>query len=328
MNILCGDIGGTKTRLAVYTLDHFPEPIAENSYLSRNFSSLTEVVHKFLSDLDLSITHAAFGLAGPVSERSCKITNLPWEINADKMEHELQIPSVHLVNDLEATAYGISALEESDFLTLQQGSAKPAGNRAVIAAGTGLGQAGIFWDDSKHIAFATEGGHCDFAPGNELEFNLLSTLKQDNNNVCWEDILSGPGLVSIYSFLLDSDQHSKPEWLNANQDTGTAAETITNLANDKLDPTAVKTLELFSRLYGAEAGNLALKHMATGGVFLGGGIAPKIVNWLQQPQFLEAFCQKGKMHSLMQSIPVQVILNDRAALYGPALYLKDISRFN
>jgi glucokinase len=323
MNILCGDIGGTKTRLAVYAVDNFPKPIAENSYISRNFSSLTEITHKFLSELNLPIAYAVFGLAGPISQRRCKITNLPWQIDADEMEHELQIPSVHLINDLEATAYGISALDESDFLTLQQGSARPTGNRAVIAAGTGLGQAGMFWDGSKHVAFATEGGHCDFAPGNKLEFDLLSALKQSSNNVCWEDILSGPGLVSIYSFLSGSHNQPEPKWLINNQTAGDAAETITNLANDQLDPVAVETLELFSRLYGAEAGNVALKHMATGGVFLGGGIAPKIVNWLQQPQFRETFCNKGKMHSLMETIPVRVILNDQAALYGSAIYLKE-----
>lgn len=321
MNILCGDIGGTKTRLAVYAVDDFPKPIAENSYLSRNFSSLTEITHKFLTDLNLPIAYAVFGLAGPILERRCKITNLPWQIDADVIEQELQIPSVHLINDLEATAYGIAALSKRDFLTLQRGSAKPCGNRAVIAAGTGLGQAGMFWDGAKHVAFATEGGHCDFAPGNKLEFELLSTLKQNNNNVCWDDILSGPGLISIYSFLYGRHNQPEPEWFTNYQTAGDAAETITNLANDQLDPIAVEALEMFSRLYGAEAGNLALKHMATGGLYIGGGIAPKIVRWLQQPQFIEAFCQKGKMHSLMQSIPIQVILNDRAALYGPAIYL-------
>jgi glucokinase len=182
----------------------------------------------------------------------------------------------------------------------------------------------MFWDGARHLPFATEGGHCDFSPSSELEFNLLTTIRQENSNVSWEDILSGPGLESIYDFLLDWHQQAKPEWINANQGSGAMAEKITNLANDKLDPIATEALELFSRLYGAEAGNLALKHMATGGIYLGGGIAPKITKWLQLPHFLEAFCQKGKMKNLMQSIPVQVILNDRAALYGPAIYLKKV----
>jgi glucokinase len=238
------------------------------------------------------------------------------------LEQDLKISSIHLINDLEATAYGIAALNQSDLCVLQKGAESSVGNRAVIAAGTGLGQAGMYWDGSKHIPFATEGGHCDFAPSSEVEFNLLAALKQGNNNVCWEDILSGPGLISVYSFLLDWHNQAKPEWLN-NSNSKTVAETITNSANDNLDHTAVEALKLFSSMYGTEAGNLALKHMATGGIYIGGGIAPKILKWLQQPQFIEAFCNKGKMRNLMESIPVRVILNDRAALYGSAMYLLD-----
>jgi glucokinase len=235
---------------------------------------------------------------------------------------------VHLINDLEATAYGIAALSEEDIFTLQKGVENSSGNRAVIAAGTGLGQAGMFWDGVKHIPFATEGGHCNFAPESELEFQLFSTLQQGDNSISWEDILSGPGLISIYNFLLEWHQQAKPEWVQNNQNSGKIAETITNLADEKQDPIAEEALKLFSRLYGSEAGNLALKHMATGGIYIGGGIAPKILNWLQQPQFLEAFCNKGKMRHLMQSIPVRVILNDHAALYGSAVYLKSIVQHN
>jgi glucokinase len=172
MNILCGDIGGTKTRLAIFDLDRLPHPIAENSYPSGEFNSLTDIAYEFLSSRDIPIASAAFGLAGPISGRSCKTTNLPWEIHAEDMENKLQIPSVHLINDLEATAYGIAALSEEDIFTLQKGVENSSGNRAVIAAGTGLGQAGMFWDGVKHIPFATEGGHCNFAPESELEFQL------------------------------------------------------------------------------------------------------------------------------------------------------------
>jgi glucokinase len=322
MNILCGDIGGTKTRLAVFDLEHFPRSIVENDYPSRNYSSLSEIVRDFLAGQSIMVSNAVFGLAGPISNRTCKTTNLPWELDAARMEQELQIPSVHLINDLEATAYGIAALNQEDLFTLQSGAENPSGNRAVIAAGTGLGQAGMFWNGSEHIPFATEGGHCDFAPSNELEFELLSSIKQDDNNVCWEDILSGPGLVTIYSFLLEWQNQTKPEWLSINNNPGAAAETITNLADNFQDPACTSALELFASLYGAEAGNLALKQMATGGVYIGGGIAPKILRWLKQPQFLEAFQNKGKMHSLMESIPIRVILNDRAALYGPAIFLR------
>ncbi len=327
MNILCGDIGGTKTRLAIFDLERFPHSIIEKTYPSRNYSSLTQILSEFLSNQNISTKYAAFGLAGPISERSCNTTNLPWNIDANQIEHDLPIPSVHLINDLEATAYGITALEEKEFYTLQKGSKEASGNRAVIAAGTGLGQAGMYWNGNKHIPFATEGGHCDFAPGSKLEYELLSTLKQNNNNVCWEDLLSGPGLVTIYNFLLDRHQQTKPEWLTSSQNSGEVPQTITDLA-DNSDSVSVEALQIFSRLYGAEAGNLALKMKATGGIYIGGGIAPKILNWLKQPQFLEAFCNKGKMRSLMASIPIRIILNDRAALYGPLVYLKQIMQHN
>lgn len=322
MYILCGDIGGTKTRLAIFDLDDFPHPVVEGTYPSNSYNSLEDIISEFLSNKWESIAYAAFGLAGPISLRRCNTTNLPWQIDADQIEQKLGIPSVHLINDLEAAAYGIAALDDDDCYNLQTGSNDTRGNRAVIAAGTGLGQAGMFWNGTKHIPFATEGGHSDFAPYNDQEYALLASLKQNSTNVCWEDILSGPGLVSIYNFLLDEQQKPKPQWLEQNQLPGEAAETITNHAN-KSDPTCVKALEIFSRLYGAEAGNLALKLMATGGVYIGGGIAPKILNWLKQPQFLEAFLNKGKMRDLMESMPVYVILNDRAALYGPVLYLKE-----
>lgn len=315
MYILCGDIGGTKTRLAIFDLDDFPRSTAEDTYPSNSYDSLEEIILEFLSGQNEPIAYAAFGIAGPILGRSCRTTNLPWLIDANQIEQKLEIPSAHLINDLEATAYGIAALNEGECYTLQAGSNDAQGNCAVIAAGTGLGQAGMFWNGTKHIPFSTEGGHSDFAPGSELEFELLSTLKQSESNVCWEDILSGPGLVSIYRFLLEKQRLP-------NQPRIFTAEAIANAANDG-DPLGIDTMKIYSRLYGAEAGNLALKIMATGGVYIGGGIAPKILDWLKQPQFLEAFLNKGKMRTLMESIPVHVILNDRAALYGPALYLRE-----
>jgi glucokinase len=320
MNILCGDIGGTKTRLAIYDLASFPKPISELSYPSKEYNTFSALTQEFLSRHAGALACAAFGVAGPVQGRSCKTTNLPWHIDADRLEQELAIPSVHLINDLEATAYGIAALHKDDFHTLQQGAADAHGNRAVVAAGTGLGQAGMFWDGARHIPFPTEGGHCDFAPSNDLEYGLLTSLKQDEHNVCWEDILSGPGLVSIYNYLLTQQQESPHE----DQDDKQTPEGITLYADIYQDQICIEALELFAKLYGAEAGNLALKTMATGGIYLGGGIAPKILHWLKQPQFLTAFCRKGKMQDLMRSIPIHVILNDRAALYGPAVYLREM----
>lgn len=322
-NIFCGDIGGTKTRLALFDPARVSAPIVEISYPSRDYDSFLEILSDFRSLHPQPIACAAFGIAGPVFGTSCKATNLPWQIDANQIEQRFSIPYVHLLNDLEATAYGIPALHEDELYTLQQGSIDSGGNRAVIAAGTGLGQAGIFWDGSRHIPFATEGGHCDFAPGDDLEYGLLTALRLGKRSTSWEDVLSGPGLVSIYRFLSDRDKRQGPEWLDNYQYPDLAAETITRRATDDQDPICIEALEIFVRLYGAEAGNLALKMMATGGVYLGGGIAPRILPWLKQPRFLEAFCKKGKMYGLLKTIPVHIILNDRAALYGPALYLAE-----
>ncbi len=322
MHILCGDIGGTKTRLALFLLESGTiHPIFEHTYPSSDFDSLTQIVSSFIQEREESISNAVFGVAGPVLGRNCITTNLPWNIDAQQLEHDLAIPSVHLINDLEATAWGIDVLDDQDFFTLQQGSSDPAGNQALIAAGTGLGQAGMFWDGESHRPFATEGGHCNFAPGNMLECELLLYLQQGERPPCWEEILSGPGLVTIYRFLLQRQGMSEPEWLQQQQMSGDAAAAISNMAGEK-DALCSEAMQMFARLYGAEAGNLALKLMATGGVFIGGGIAPKILAWLQQPGFLAAFRNSGKMRTLLESMPVKVILNERAALYGPAMFLK------
>ncbi len=323
MHILCGDIGGTKTRLAIFDLgDKFLNPVAEETYSSQKYASLSKIATEFINNFGIPISNAVFGVAGPVLELSCNTTNLPWRIDAQQMEHELGISTIHLMNDLEATAWGIAALDNDDFSTLQKGSESSNGNRAIIAAGTGLGQAGMFWDGKKHIPFASEGGHCDFAPGNELEYALLAYLQHNKRRVCWEDILSGPGLTTIYSFLLKYNHTPQPKWFRDKLEKGDSAAIISDLAKDRRDPLCAEALELFIHLYGAEAGNQALKLMATGGVYIGGGIAPKIFEWLKQPAFIEAFCNKGKMRELMESIPVRVILNDRAALYGPAIYFR------
>ncbi len=323
MHILCGDVGGTNTRLAILEANsHSSDPIIEANYPSRQYSSLSEIIREFANNLGRPIEIAAFGVAGPVLKHQCTTTNLPWTIDARELEQDLKIPSIHLINDLEATAWGIDALGEQDIHTLQYGAADPAGNRAVIAAGTGLGQAGMLWDGARHIPFATEGGHCDFAPCNTLEYELLASLQHLRGQVCWEDLLSGPGLSRIYQFLLNHNKTPEPGWFQQAVAEGDPAASISALASEGGDQLCIEAMELFIRLYGAEAGNLGLKLMARGGVYLGGGIAPKIVDWLQTPAFLQAFCNKGKMQDLMESMPVRVILNDRAALYGPAVYLQ------
>lgn len=319
MEILAGDIGGTKTRLALFRSDNGKlSNLLEQTYASKKYDSLDAIVQEFLQNLPTIPEHARFGIAGPVEGRYCKTTNLPWSIDADEMEAHLGITSIILMNDLEATAWGISALEKDDFFTLQTGDPEARGNRTVIAAGTGLGQAGIYWNGQSFLPFATEGGHSDFAPKNPLEYKLHNWLKGKYGHASWERALSGPGLVNIYHFLLEHKGSKKPKSIAEAMKTEDPAAVIATATNDKI---SLEAMALFFDLYAAETGNQALKHQARGGVYIGGGIAPKNLHWLQRPRFLEVFRDKGEMQHLMLKMPVKVILNDRAALYGPAIYL-------
>ncbi|MCK5383320.1 MAG: glucokinase, partial [Gammaproteobacteria bacterium] len=263
---------------------------------------------------------ACFGVAGPVRNGVATITNLPWQLVASDLGEELGIAQVALLNDLEANAWGIQALDADDFYVLQEGDRDPSGNAAVIAAGTGLGEAGIFRDGRRHRPFGTEGGHTDFSPANELEFELLRYLLDRFAHVSWERVLSGPGLVNIYTFLQKYHKHEAPGWLSESMHTGDPAAAISQAALLEQDEVCVDALDLFVHFYGVEAGNLALKIMATGGVYLGGGIAPKIIEKLKGERFLQSFRSKGRMQALLESMPLRVILNDRTALYGPAVY--------
>lgn len=318
MKILTGDIGGTKTRLALIQREGDSLRVArEEVYPSGDYPGLEPIIAAFLSQLAEPPDAAGLAIAGPIKGRRCSATNLPWIVDADELERELGIPHVALLNDLEAVAWGLPALEKDDLHTLQVGLPDATGNRAVIAAGTGLGEAGLYWDGERHHPFATEGGHCDFAPSSELECQLADHLHTTFGRACWEDLVSGPGLVSLYRFLLQQQGKAAPEWLDQSADPAAEIAAHADKGNDAI---AIQTLEQFVRLYGAEAGNLALKQMATGGLYLGGGIAPKILSWLQEPGFQETFCAKGKMQGLMEGIPVKVILNDRVALYGAARF--------
>ncbi len=322
MKILSGDIGGTKTRLALFdTRDGRLDTLHEQTYPSRRYSSFDAVVRDFLASIETIPDAAGLGLAGPVKDRLCTTTNLPWTIDAGRLESELDIPCVGLLNDLEATAWGIGALSEEDLVTLQEGVSDPAGNRMVIAAGTGLGQAGLFWDGVRHRPFATEGGHCDFAPRDVLEFELLSWLQRKYQHASWERVVSGPGLVNIFEFLLHHEAVEAPGWLTEEMRSEDPAAVIHRAADSGRDPICTRALRMFTSLYGAEAGNQALKMMATGGVYIGGGIAPKVISWLREPEFTRAFREKGQMQPLMEEMAVKVIMNDRTALFGPVLYM-------
>ena len=317
--ILVGDIGGTNTRLAIAEIvkGHFTF-LAEETFPSREEPSLESALRKFLRKPLHPITRACLGVAGPVREGRCEATNLPWVIDSQKIAQELNLPRVGLINDLEAGAYGIPALEARDVEVLNQGTPNAQGNRALISAGTGLGEAGLFWDDNEYRPFASEGGHADFAPRNHLEMDLLDYLLKRHSRVSVERVVSGQGLFNIYQFLKDTGHGEEPAWLVDQMRQKDPPVVITENALQGKSPLCVQALDLFVSLYGAEAGNLALKVMATGGVYLGGGIAPKIIVKLRDPVFMNAFTAKGRMRPLLHAIPVRVILNPRVALLGAA----------
>ncbi len=317
--ILAGDVGGTNTRLTVFD-DRGGRltPKAEATFPSREHISFESVLRKFIVAHPVAIAAACIGIAGPVRHGRSDATNLPWVVDAGQVARELDLKTVGLINDLEANAYGIAALEPKDFITLNAGASDAEGNQAIISAGTGLGEAGLYWDGNMHRPFATEGGHATFAPRNELEVALLRYLLARYEHVSVERVLSGPGLVNIYAFLRDTGRGEEPAWLAAQmreQDPGAVISQAAIIGKSEL---CVQALDLFVSLYGAEAGNLALKVMATGGVFIGGGIAPKIISKLKDPRFLNAFTAKGRMKPLLEAMPVQVILNDKTALQGAA----------
>lgn len=317
--ILAGDVGGTKTNLAVYDDDGpLGEPVVEATYPSQEHESLDEIVQTFVADHDIKPDYACIGVAGPVLDGRAETANLPWSIDGHRLASQLGIRSVELINDLEANAYGIGALEPDDFAVLNEGLAGATGNAAVIAAGTGLGQAILYFDGHDHHPFASEGGHADFAPRDELECELLMYLRQRFERVSYERVLSGPGITSIYEFLRDSGRGEEPAWLAEQLTEGDPSAAISAAAQAGTSALCVTTLELFCSIYGSEAGNLALRALATGGVYLGGGIAPKILDILRGPGFVDAFMSKGRMRSLVEGIPVRVVLNDKAALLGAA----------
>ncbi|HLP96887.1 MAG TPA: glucokinase [Sideroxyarcus sp.] len=317
--VVAGDIGGTKTRLAIAEVAGTRVTIErELEYPSREFATFEALLAEFLRGTTAP-AHAAFGIAGPVLGRSVRATNLPWYIEADILQQRFGFRVCHLLNDLEATACGLPALGESELLTLQQGGVDACGNIAIIAAGTGLGEAGLHWDGRHHHPYATEGGHTSFSPQDELEIGLLRHLQMRYAHVSWERVVSGMGLLDLHDFLRGYRKSPLPQWLADEMQGGDAAAAISHAALAGSDEVCVETLERFVRLYGAEAGNLALKTMSHGGVYVGGGIAPKILPLMRRPAFIDAFLAKGRMRHLLEAMPVRLILNDRVALYGPAL---------
>ena len=318
--ILAGDVGGTKTYLAMYQpREHGFEPVEETRYATPDFPSLGALLKAFVEETGLPPARVVMGVPGPVRQLPVRAVNLPWLIDPDELRSALQIDQVHLLNDLEATAYGTQALHAKDVVVLNEGVEDGEGNVAVIAAGTGLGEGGLCWTGDRYMAIASEGGHATFAPSDDLQAELWVYLNQRFDHVSWERIVSGPGLASVYDFLRDSGRGAEPDAFAAElEQSEDRSGLISRAALEGRCALAAQALDLFVSLYGAEAGNLALKFMATGGVFVGGGIAPKIIERLEGSGFMEGFLNKGRMDEPLRAIPVKVILNDKAAVLGAA----------
>jgi glucokinase len=320
--ILAGDIGGTKSNLALMEKkDNRFRIIFEHRYPSHEYTRFEDIIEDFLARgrdfLSASaaerIQAAGFGVAGPVIGRGVRVTNLTWGIDADELERQLRTSHIALLNDLEATGYSLACLEPEDLYTLNEGSSAPQATQALIAAGTGLGEAILTWNGSRYIVAPSEGGHCDFAPRTEQEIELLRYLKTMDKFVSFELIVSGRGFLTLHQFLNKSVRH--PSFDEPGADP---APEITRLGLEGSCPVCVETLDLFVTLYGAEAGNLALKALARGGLFVAGGIAPKILPKIQSGKFFAAFCEKEKFQELLSHFPIHIVLNEEAPLLGAA----------
>jgi glucokinase len=317
--ILAGDVGGTKTALALFERRDDALVLAREAALpSREFPTFEDVVARFLADPPRpAIEAACFGVAGPVVDGRSVTTNLPWHLDEAALEASIPAPRVRLLNDVEATGYGVLTLPPAALEPLQRGAARQ-GNMALIAAGTGLGEALLIWDGQRHLVVASEGGHADFAPRTDLEMELLRSLRKEVGRVSYERVLSGPGLFNIYRFLRDTGGAPEPSWLSAQLERGDPSAVVSEIGLARGHPLCVQALDVFASIYGAEAGNLALTALAVGGVFVGGGIAPKIRAKLADGTFATAFNDKGRFAELMASIPVWLVLEPRAALLGAA----------
>ncbi len=316
--ILAGDIGGTNARLALFEIES--DRLArkdERKFRSREVPGLAGPVETFLGGR--RVDAAGFGVAGPVHDGRCEATNLPWVVDAALLAGQLGLSRVALVNDLFANALGLSELSGEDFAVVNAGTPDPEGTAALISAGTGLGEAYLVRSGGRLEPRASEGGHASFAPRDSFEIDLLRHLQRAYDHVSFERVLSGPGLAALYAFERSCSQESEPAWLSAEiAAAGDASPAVTAAALAGKDPVAASTLEHFASIYGGEAGNLALKVLATGGVYVGGGIAPRILPKLLDGTFFKAFCDKGRFAALLARIPIKVVVNDACALLGAA----------
>jgi len=321
--VIAGDVGGTKTNLALFSPPkEKPVLLAVESYPSRDAGTLEELIETFLAGRGERIKTGCFGIAGPVRYGSVRITNLPWVISETTLRERFNWKHVRLINDLAATALSIAALEESDVVELNPGRPEPEGVIGVVAPGTGLGMALLVFVNGKAYPVESEGGHADFAPRNPIEIALLQDLWESHVSV--ERLVSGPGLFTIYSWLKKYRRHIEPLWLRERFRSEDASRVVSEAAMVEREPLCVESLDIFVSVLGAAAGNFALTGLTTGGIYLAGGISPKILPKLREGGFMKAFADKGRFEQLVSEIPVRVILNERAALLGAACCALDL----
>lgn len=321
--LIAGDIGGTKTDLAIYSPESGPHsPLAQTEVHSADYPSLEAMVKEFLTKIKMSVDVASFDVAGPVINGHVKTTNLPWVMDETTMAKDLNLKAAHLMNDLEAVARAVPALREEDMLTINQGEPVPHSPIAIIAPGTGLGESFLTWSGSQYVSHASEGGHSDFAPTDERQIRLLQYLLPRLGHVGVERVCSGIGVPNIYEFLRDKEGiPERPEVAQLIASAKDHTKAIVEAAFDSQHPSVLcrAAVELLVSILASEAGNLALKVLAAGGVYLAGGIALHLVTLLQQPQFMQTFTRKGRFKDLMERMPVHLITT-RAALLGAATF--------
>jgi glucokinase len=317
--VLAGDVGGTKTSVGLFvTGKKRPEPLVVESFASREAPHLENIVEQFLKSHPASISSACFGIAGPVINGRCRATNLPWVVSEAQMKRRFHWRHVRLFNDLAAAAVAVPLLRRSEQVFLNKGIVQKKGNLALLSPGTGLGQAMLIYKDGVYVPLSSEGGHVGFSPTTEAEIELWRYLRKKYGHVSVERVLSGPGLVNVYSWLRDSGRFEEPLWLKALMKEGDPAKAISENALRRRQALCVESLRSYVSMLGSAAGNLALTSMAVGGIYLGGGIPPKILPALKKGAFLKAFMAKGRFADFLAQIPVRVILNDKAALLGAA----------
>lgn len=318
-SFLAGDIGGTKTLLRLSTTNS-AEPLLQKSYPCVGYAGLAEMLDEFLREAGADeIAAACLALAGPVSGRRVKLTNLPWEVDADALAARFAIPRISLINDFESVGHGVAAMKPADLLTLQAGEARAQGTRVVTGAGTGLGVAWLTWQGEGYAVHPSEGGHMDFAPVDAIQYALLQYLQQRYGHVSCERLVSGPGLVAIMEFLRDTGRSAPSVQLAAAMAEGDAAAAIARFAQQESEPAACMALDLFVRIYGAFVGNLALAVLPRGGIYIAGGIAAKISGIMRQGAFMRAFLDKGRYAELLATLPVHIVTNPRIGLLGADL---------